>query len=236
MLKVLICLASVCRAVKTVLITKPEKHSHCSQPLNQRALPWCELQCFSAPDTVLQFTSMYIIICMMLLSLIQVNESALSCFPDLRRQMFRRGLISNVIWNVISNCLSQMISRFDLRLSLSFWQNWKLLSSVFAFLYAGTPPRTRPLISALKVRVTPAWDYKWPRSSTELVCWNANFSFLSNSANLCEAQAIIFQEGNSPRLVIISSQNAVLTPGGLPRAWTPPCTLPVVIVMDSYHL
>ena len=178
MLKVLICLASVCRAVKTVLITKPEKHSHCSQP-------WCELQCFSPPDTVLQFTSTYIIICMMLLSLIQVNESALSCFPDLRRQMFRWGLISNVIWNVISNCLSQMISRFDLRLSLSFWQNWKLLSPVFAFLYAGTPPRTRPLISALKVRVTPAWDYKWPRSSTELVCSNANFSSLSNSANLC---------------------------------------------------
>ena len=60
--------------------------------------------------------------------------------------------------------------------------------------------------------------------------------FFQNSANLCEAQAIIFQEGNSPRLVIISSQNAILTPGGLPRAWTPPCTLPVVIVVDSYHL
>ena len=50
--------------------------------------------------------------------LIQVNESALSCFSDLRRQMFRRELISNVIWIVISNCLSQ--SGFGLNLSFCF--------------------------------------------------------------------------------------------------------------------
>ena len=48
--------------------------------------------------------------------LIQVNESALSCFSDLRRQIFRPGLISNVISNVISNCLSQS----GLELNLSF--------------------------------------------------------------------------------------------------------------------
>ena len=69
----------------------------------------------------------------MLLSLIQVNESALSCFPDLRRQMFRRGLISNVIWNVISNCLSQMISRVDLRLSLFLAELKTFIASVCIF-------------------------------------------------------------------------------------------------------
>ena len=172
------------------------------------------------------------------LPLIQVNESALSCFSDLRRRMFRPGLISNVIWNVISNCLSQ--SGFELNLSFSFAVfsdahigNIMIVSSqltmtlhkeqrfkagrakiekpVFAFFEGGTPPR-RPLISALKVQVTPGLDYKW-HSLVALLALNS-FSELGQSVRSRGFISIIFQEGNSSGSVIISSQNAVLTPEG----------------------
>ena len=100
--------ASVCLAVKTVSITKPEKHFSAHTGAKP-ALMWTIK--FSVPENEA--------VCNILqcnFPLIQVNGSALSCFSDLRRQMFRPGLISNVIWNVISNCLSQS----GLELNLSF--------------------------------------------------------------------------------------------------------------------
>ena len=100
--------ASVCLPVKTVSITKPEKHFSAHTGAKP-ALMWTIK--FSVPENV---AVCYILQCNF--PLIQVNGSALSCFSDLRRQMFRPGLISNVIWNVISNCLSQS----GLELNLSF--------------------------------------------------------------------------------------------------------------------
>ena len=86
---------------------------------------------------------------------------------------------------------------------------------------AHQPPATRPLILALKVQATPASDYKWHRGSTGGVV-----EIFFSPSELCQSMqqsrgSLIFQEGNSSRLVIISAQNVLLTPEGLYHAETP---------------